>query len=66
MPYDYVGNWHDIDEDGVGVTDGPRGGFWDADGNLYLADFTAMQSIIMLITRKKLVLMNLLPMPEPF
>ena len=39
MPYDFVGNWHDIDEDGVGVTDGPRGGFWDADGNLYLADF---------------------------
>ena len=23
----------------AGVTDGPRGGFWDADGNLYLADF---------------------------
>ena len=39
MPYDFVGNWHDFDEDGVGVTDGPRGGFWDADGNLYLADF---------------------------
>ena len=20
MPYDFVGNWHDIDEDGIGVT----------------------------------------------
>ncbi len=38
-PFDYVGNWHDSEGTGVGVTDGPRGGFWDADGNLYLADF---------------------------
>jgi hypothetical protein len=42
VPYDLVGNWHDWEEDGLGVTDGPRGGFWDADGNLYLADFYAI------------------------
>ena len=39
FPEDVVGNWHDWDETGEGVTDGPRGGSWDADGNIYLADF---------------------------
>jgi DNA-binding beta-propeller fold protein YncE len=34
-----VGNWHDRDGTGEGVTDGPRGAAWDADGDLYLADF---------------------------
>ena len=38
-PYDIVGNWHDWEGTGEGVTDGPRGGFWDEDGNLYLSDF---------------------------
>ena len=38
-PDDIVGNWHNWDGSGEGVSDGPRGGFWDADGNLYLADF---------------------------
>ena len=28
-----------MDGSGVGVTDGPRGAAFDADGNLYLADF---------------------------
>ena len=36
-PYDLVGNWHDWEETGEGVTDGPRGGSWDADGNIYLS-----------------------------
>ena len=39
MPYGFVGNRHNLDGSGEGVTDGPRGGSWDADGNLYLADF---------------------------
>ena len=34
-----IGNWHDWDGSGEGVTDGPRGAAFDADGNLYLADF---------------------------
>ena len=38
-PYDIVGNWHDWEGTGEGVTDGPRGAAWDADGNVYLADF---------------------------
>ena len=38
-PYGLVGNWHNWDGTGVGVTDGPRGASWDADGNIYLADF---------------------------
>ena len=39
MPYGFVGNRHNLDGSGEGVTDGPRGGSWDADGNIYLADF---------------------------
>ena len=39
MPYGLVGNRHNLDGSGEGVTDGPRGGSWDADGNIYLADF---------------------------
>ena len=39
FPEEVVGNWHDWEETGEGVTDGPRGGSWDADGNIYLADF---------------------------
>ena len=38
-PGGLVGNWHNWDGSGVGVTDGPRGAAFDADGNLYLADF---------------------------
>jgi DNA-binding beta-propeller fold protein YncE len=38
-PFAMVGNWHDWEGTGEGVTDGPRGAAWDADGNLYLADF---------------------------
>ncbi|HIF27237.1 MAG TPA: T9SS type A sorting domain-containing protein [Candidatus Marinimicrobia bacterium] len=38
-PIAIVGNWHDIEGTGEGVTDGPRGAAWDADGDLYLADF---------------------------
>ena len=38
-PSGLVGNWHNWDGSGVGVTDGPRGAAFDADGNLYLADF---------------------------
>jgi hypothetical protein len=38
-PIAIVGNWHDWDGTGEGVTDGPRGAAWDADGDLYLADF---------------------------
>ena len=38
-PMALVGNWHDWDGTGDGVTDGPRGAAWDADGNVYLADF---------------------------
>ena len=38
-PYDIVGNWHNVDGSGEGVTDGPRGAAFDADGNLYLSDF---------------------------
>ena len=38
-PIEQIGNWHDWEMTGEGVTDGPRGGAWDADGNLYLADF---------------------------
>ena len=26
-PYDIVGNWHNVDGSGEGVTDGPRGAF---------------------------------------
>jgi DNA-binding beta-propeller fold protein YncE len=32
-----VGDWHDPESDGG--TDGPRGAAWDADGDVYLADF---------------------------
>ena len=39
FPVDLVGNWHDWEDTGEGVTDGPRGAAWDADGNIYLADF---------------------------
>ena len=39
FPYDIVGNWHDWEGTGEGVSDGPRGAAWDADGNIYLADF---------------------------
>ena len=38
-PAGIVGNWHNVDGTGLGVTDGPRGAAYDADGNLYLADF---------------------------
>ena len=38
-PFAQVGNWHDWEGTGEGVTDGPRGAAWDADGNVYLADF---------------------------
>ena len=38
-PIAIVGNWHDWEGTGEGVTDGPRGAAWDADGNVYLADF---------------------------
>ena len=38
-PFAIVGNWHDWEGTGEGVTDGPRGAAWDADGDLYLADF---------------------------
>ena len=38
-PVGLVGNWHNWDGSGVGVTDGPRGAAFDADGNLYIADF---------------------------
>ena len=39
IPYGQVGNWHDWEGTGEGVTDGPRGAAYDADGNLYLADY---------------------------
>jgi DNA-binding beta-propeller fold protein YncE len=39
VPIDQAGNWHDREGTGEGVTDGPRGAAWDADGNVYLADF---------------------------
>ena len=39
MPIGQIGNWHDWEGTGEGVTDGPRGAAWDADGDLYLADF---------------------------
>ena len=39
IPYGQVGNWHNADGTGEGVTDGPRGAAYDADGNLYLADY---------------------------
>ena len=53
---------------GMGVTDGPRGGFWDADGNLYLADFLAMlfSIMLMMIRRCQKVYWSPLLMPEPF
>jgi len=38
-PDDIAGNWHDWEGTGEGVTDGPRGAAFDADGNLYLADY---------------------------
>ena len=38
-PAGLVGNWHNVDGTGLGITDGPRGAAYDADGNLYLADF---------------------------
>jgi DNA-binding beta-propeller fold protein YncE len=39
FPVDMAGNWHDWEGTGEGVTDGPRGAAWDADGNVYIADF---------------------------
>ena len=38
-PYGQVGNWHDWEGTGEGVSDGPRGVTYDADGNMYLADY---------------------------
>ena len=40
-PVDVIGNSHNEAGDGVGITDGPRGVSWDADGNTYVADFYA-------------------------
>ena len=34
-----VGNWHDWEGTGEGVTDGPRGAAFDGEGGMYLADF---------------------------
>jgi len=50
----------------VGVTDGPRGGFWDADGNLYLADFYSNAIYHYAYYEEEMVLMNHLLTPEPF
>ncbi|GIR57108.1 MAG: hypothetical protein CM15mP64_5200 [Candidatus Neomarinimicrobiota bacterium] len=68
FPEEVVGNWHDWEETGEGVTDGPRGGFWDADGNLYLADFYLMLFSIMLMKKMMMmvIFMSHTPMLEPY
>ncbi|GIS39920.1 hypothetical protein Ct9H90mP12_1140 [bacterium] len=48
-PFAMVGNWHNWDGSGEGVTDGPRGAAWDAEEIYTLLIFIAMVFTIMLL-----------------